>query len=79
MSSLILPGNPLFDMTLGMALPPSPLSTEVCFVARAGSGILEPASPDQVREYLMGGEYDERLSEIDDSEESWVVGNQWDL
>jgi hypothetical protein len=76
MSPLILPGDPLFDATLGMVLPPSPLSTEVCFVARAGSGILEPVTAAQAREYLLGGEYDERLAEIDDEDQSWVAGNQ---
>lgn len=71
---LILPGNPEFDLTLGMALPPSPISEEVVFIARFGSGILEPATPEQAREYLMGGEYDERMNEIDDGEE-WEPGN----
>lgn len=74
MSNLILPGDVEFDLTLGMALPPSPLSNEVVFIARSGSGILEPATPEQAREYLMGGEYDERLAEIDDGE-GWEPGN----
>jgi hypothetical protein len=69
MLPLILPGDPLFDATLGMVLPPSPLSTEVCFVARVGSGILEPVTAAQAREYLLGGEYDERLSQLDDRDE----------
>lgn len=60
---LILPGDPLFYATL--AAPPPVAQGDGCYVARAGSGLLEPATPQQIREYLEGGEYDARLGEID--------------
>lgn len=68
---LILPGNPLFDLTLSTAAPPNWRDVAVkhdtfAFVAEPGSGIMRPASPDDLQDYLEGGEYDERLDEIDD-------------
>jgi hypothetical protein len=72
---LILPGDPEFNLTL--ATPPpnwrqvaERLSGEYAFVARAGSGMLEPVSFGELDEYLDGGEYDERMSEIE-AEEEW--------
>lgn len=73
MSKLILPGDSEFDFTLGTVPPPAPPGA--VFIARAGSGILEPASPEEIREYLNGGEYDERMEEIDEDEE-WEAGNE---
>jgi hypothetical protein len=64
---LILPGDPFFDLTLSTQLPPMATAQEVAFVARAGNGgILEPLSAIEATEYLYGGEYDARLSEIGD-------------
>ncbi|HEY9696749.1 MAG TPA: hypothetical protein V6D10_05770 [Trichocoleus sp.] len=71
---LILPGHPLFNATLGAALPPGWLDVanssggEFAFVARSGSGLLEPVFGAALDEYLEGGEYDERLGEIDEVE-----------
>ncbi|NJR41148.1 MAG: hypothetical protein HC781_22780 [Leptolyngbyaceae cyanobacterium CSU_1_4] len=71
---LILPGNPEFDQTLGRNLPPNwgavAAQNSGCFhfVARAGSGILEPVGEQELEEYLHGGEYDQRLTEIDDDD-----------
>lgn len=66
---LILPGDPEFSATL--ATPPpnwrqvaANLSGEYAFVARTGSGLLEPVSFRELDEYLDGGEYDERMGEI---------------
>ena len=71
--SLILPGDPRFDETL--AMPPTfwrhhaeKVGGQVAFVADAGSGLLRPASGQELEEYLFGGEYDDR---IDD-------GQEWD-
>jgi hypothetical protein len=71
---LILPGDPEFNLTL--ATPPpnwrqvaEQLSGEYAFVARAGSGMLEPVSFRELDEYLDGGEYDDRLEEIEAEEE----------
>lgn len=68
---LYLPGDPEYEWTLGNRLPPCPLTDDHVFVARAGSGLLEPASESEMQEYLLGGEYDDRLSEIPDDDEDW--------
>lgn len=71
---LILPGDPLFDDTLSRAVPPNWQQTagqyndEFMFVARAGSGLLEPVSMNGVNQYLEE-EYDERLAEIEAMDE----------
>lgn len=68
---IILPGDPEFDQVLGMTMPldlqqkAAELSGEYCLVARAGSGILEAVSFAEAQEYMLGGEYDERLTEFD--------------
>jgi hypothetical protein len=74
---LILPGDPLFDWTLACNLPPnwqqvSAYLGEACvFVASAGSGVLRPCNSIETDDYLYGGEYGDRLEEIDqyDSDE----------
>lgn len=69
---LILPGDPLFDWTLASHLPPDwrqvadHISQQCFFVASSDSGVLRPASNDELDEYLYGGEYDERLEGIAD-------------
>lgn len=74
-SPLILPGDPLFDFTLGAALPPgwqdaaAAAGGDFALVARAGSGILEAVPEWEVEEYLEGGEYDQRLEEIGEVED----------
>lgn len=71
---LLLPGDPEFDATLGLNLPPNwrqfaqSNHGDFGFVARAGSGILEPVTFDGLIDYVEGGEYDERLDELDDDE-----------
>jgi hypothetical protein len=68
---LILPGNPLFNLTLSTAPPPNWRETAAnhgtfAFVAEPGSGLMRPASPDELQDYLEGGEYEERLRETGD-------------
>ena len=72
-SRLILPGDPLYYATL--ASPPPVLPSEGCYIARSGSGLLEPATPAEIREYLEGGEYDARLGEIE--AEDLLMGLQY--
>lgn len=70
---LLLPGDPEFDRAL--ATPPpnwrqfAANQPSFAFVARAGSGILEPVSMADLEDYIEGGEYDERLDEIEDAEQ----------
>lgn len=70
--NLILPGDPDFHFTLSQALPPGwrevadRIGKNVCFVASVETGLLRPATPDELNEYLWGGEYDQRLEENGD-------------
>lgn len=69
MRQIILPGDPEFDLTLSTALLPHTEGS--VYVARSGSGLLEPLDPEgsDLAEYLYGGEYDQRLEEIGELEE----------
>jgi len=64
---LILPGDPLFDLTLFGHLPPGwqrtaeQVGQQVSFVCEE-SGIMRPATPDELEDYLYGGEYDEVIA-----------------
>ena len=68
---LILPGNPLFDLTLAT---PRPDWRDIAvrdgntyaFVAEPGSGLMRPVTESELEDYLYGGEYDARLAEIED-------------
>lgn len=76
MSFLILPGHPLFDITLAMPPPVWKVHqqmTNEClnFVVDAESGILRIANPDELDEYLYGGEYDEVMGDELDDFEDW--------
>ena len=68
---LLLPGDPEFEKTLGQTLPPDwqvkaeQLSGEFGLIAHAETGLLETVSFAEIDEYVYGGEYDARLSEID--------------
>ena len=68
---LILPGNPLFDLTLATPRPDW-RDTAVrdgntyAFVAEPGSGLMRPVTESELEDYLEGGEYDARLAEIED-------------
>jgi hypothetical protein len=73
-SPLILPGDPLFDETLGASLPPGWEETaaqhgEQCaYVADHETGILRPASWDEMIDYMEGGEYEARLKALGDDD-----------
>lgn len=64
---LILPGDFNFDLTLGLVRPPAPVDS--VFIVRPGSLIMEPVSPVEADEYLLSGEYDDRLLELEDDEQ----------
>ncbi len=71
MSRLILPGNPLFDITLLTPRPDwqdkaSADGDTYAFVVDADNGLTRPATSQELEEYLYGGEYDECLAQIDD-------------
>jgi hypothetical protein len=72
---LIFPGDPEFDLWMYRQLPPDwraysdKLSQQCFFVASVDSGLLRPASRDELDDYLYGGEYDERMDIIGDEDE----------
>jgi hypothetical protein len=82
--TIILPGTPEFDWTLGRNLPPNWQQVAgqhhgaFHFVARAGSGLLEPVGIDEFEEYLEGGEYDERLAEMGDEDDFEEFDEEFD-
>lgn len=74
-SPLILPGDLEFDLTLNGVLPPVQDGVQPLYVQRPGSLLVEAATPEEMTEYLLSGEYDERLEEMDDWEEEedeWI-------
>ena len=75
MKALILPGDPLFDFTLGTTPPPNWREAAnrdqntYAFVAEPVSGIMRPATLAELEDYLNGGEYDDRLNEIGEDDD----------
>lgn len=71
-SSLILPGDPEYDETLACVLPPGWQAAagqwggDYGFVVDSQTGMLRVENSAGIREYVSGGEYDERLEQIDD-------------
>lgn len=72
MKKLILPGHPLFEQTLTSVLPPnwkriSAKDGEQCaFVMRSDSGLMEAVNRVELSVYLYGGEYDDRMSDVEE-------------
>jgi hypothetical protein len=71
-SDLILPGDPEYDLTLATTLPPDwkanadLWSGDYGFVVDVETGMLRTVNAQQMQEYAFGGEYDERLQQIDE-------------
>ena len=71
---IILPDNPLYALTLNGTLPPDwemkaeQLGHLPNFVCDAETGLMRPASHAEMLEYVYGGEYDQRLANMDDFE-----------
>lgn len=60
---LILPDNPLFQLTLDTCPPPglhnNPYGETGILVKDLDSGLLRPATPQEAMDYVYGGELDE--------------------
>lgn len=75
--SLILPGDPEFDFTLATSPPPGWGQTanrgegSFHFVVEPGSGLMRAVTPTELTDYLEGGEYDDRLDEIEGDWDDW--------
>ena len=66
---LLLPSDPGFYEIL--ATPPPTKGQGVNFVCRSGQDVAEEVSEGELTEYLEGGEYDQRLQDIE-SEWLWL-------
>lgn len=76
---LILPGSSAFEETLAATLTPGWKSyaakhNEIYFVTDS-SGLMRPANHQELTEYLEGGEYEERLQDIGETD---VNGHVYD-
>ncbi len=67
---LILPCDPEYSEALGQSLPPDWLAVaeklgQACtFVVSPKTGLMRPATPAELDDYLYGGEYEERLGQV---------------
>jgi hypothetical protein len=55
-----------------MAIPP-PDTNHAYVVRPGGNGLMESVSIDELDEYLLSGEYDERLEEIEEEDTTTVI------
>lgn len=76
---IITPDDPEFSQWLGI---PPPIASEnrgeTVFVAEPGTGLLRAASWRETDEYLYGGEYTERLIEVEDAYSFHAEESEWD-
>lgn len=80
---LILPGSELFEIALSTIPPMWAWSNQisgnhVSFVADCETGLLRPVDPAGLEEYALGGEYDQRLADIEDDDELDFFDNDSD-
>ncbi|NER84498.1 MAG: hypothetical protein F6K42_34245 [Leptolyngbya sp. SIO1D8] len=67
---IMLPEHPLFEVILSSVKPPGwrqaseRLGDETNYVADPETGLLRTATPDELMDYVWGGEYDERLEQL---------------
>jgi hypothetical protein len=72
---LILPCDPEYSEALGQSLPPDWLAVaekigQACaFVVSPESGLMRPATPAELDDYLYGGEYEKRLEQSGDPDD----------
>lgn len=68
---LILPCDPEYSEALGQNLPPGWLAVaekigQACtFVVSPETGLMRPATPAELDDYLYGGEYEKRLEQVE--------------
>lgn len=69
---LILPGHPLFQITLETAW--NFLNTIVPnqYYVKGVDGFMRPATPDELTEYLEGGEFDEVEETAEELDYVWM-------
>lgn len=72
-SKLILPGHPLFDLTLATPPPDWKAIAQsegemVDFVLDAQTGLFRTATAEELEEYLSSGEYEEAIAPGEDED-----------
>lgn len=78
MALLLLPHEKGFQEILSTP-PPSPQNTN--FVVRKGGLMMESVDSNHLSEYLQGGEYEERMEEVDEDGLLWLpdaLEIEWD-
>ncbi|MEM6836889.1 MAG: hypothetical protein AAF609_08530 [Cyanobacteria bacterium P01_C01_bin.120] len=81
--SLILPGHPLFSRTAETAIPPDwrrkaeSMGQFSNFVVDADTGLMRPATAEELETYLNEGEYHQRLEQMETEPDAEV--EHWDL
>lgn len=71
---VLLPGHPLFDVTVSQNLPPGWREQALtacdggCFAFRPGSALMVPMTKEALSDYIHSGEYEERLETIGEPE-----------
>jgi hypothetical protein len=72
----MLPEHPLFNIIL--ATPPPDFknkqansSVPINFIRDCESGIFRSATPEELEDYLYGGEYDQIMGDEEDEQEDW--------
>lgn len=71
---VLLPGHPWFDATISQNLPPGWREEAItacdggCFAFKPGSALMVPVTEKALTDYIHGGEYEERLETIGDTE-----------
>lgn len=73
-SPLLLPGQPGFNQIL--ATPPPDPRRGVNYVVRTDSSLMEAVGDDDLEDYLQGGEYDERLDQIEQENSAEIPINE---
>lgn len=53
------PDHPLFNTILHSNLPPGETLAGGFYAVRANTGLLEPMSEEEIKDYLFGGEFEE--------------------
>jgi len=80
---IMTPSDPGFYEILARRYPPGWEDVrdkhhgEFVFVCRAGSPLMEPVGMDEFDEYFGGGEYDDRMAEIEDDEDDDELTEGW--
>lgn len=73
---IILPGDPLFQLTLDTMPPPGwqqhDSSGEVALVKDLETGLLRPATASEMNDYVWGGELEEVEEVYQEEDELWL-------